>query len=180
MAKFQEALQINDLLDLGNRGHKYTWRLGNHNFNLIQECLDRAIAMLNWTFLFPRALLRHLLFMSSDHRPLLHLQDDQPTVPRLIIKKYEKWWSEADGHGQSVQQFWNQHIAQVERDGWHQVTGRFLTKMYHWSRANGGSLATQIQSTWAALKQADDDQNHAETARLQNHLEDLLKKEEDC
>lgn len=142
MAKFQEALQINDLLDLGNRGHKYTWRL--------------------------------------DHRPLLHLQDDQPTVPRLIIKKYEKWWSEADGHGQSVQQFWNQHIAQVERDGWHQVTGRFLTKMYHWSRANGGSLATQIQSTWAALKQADDDQNHAETARLQNHLEDLLKKEEDC
>lgn len=71
MAKFKESLQQSNLHDLGYLGQPCTWRRGSFSGGSIQECLDRGVTSVNWNQAFPRAVIWHLPYAVSDHKPLL-------------------------------------------------------------------------------------------------------------
>ncbi|RYR06927.1 hypothetical protein Ahy_B05g074243 [Arachis hypogaea] len=68
---FQEALQLNQLLDLGFVGHSFTWTNNQPGDSNVQERLDRAVATIDWQEAFPEAVVQHLQRYRSDHCPIL-------------------------------------------------------------------------------------------------------------
>ncbi len=58
-------------IDLGFSGSKYTWHNKRWGRQAIKERLDRGIANLEWRQTFPKAILRHLGTLNSDHSPIL-------------------------------------------------------------------------------------------------------------
>lgn len=66
MDAFREVPESLSLQDLGFRGAWYTWdnhRLGAEN---IKERLDRVVATMHWSTLFPEARVNHLCASTSD------------------------------------------------------------------------------------------------------------------
>ncbi|XP_059446600.1 uncharacterized protein LOC132178163 [Corylus avellana] len=55
MRNFQQTLESCELFDLGIRGPKYTWSIGQSGNTLIKERLDRGFANHDWCNLFPEA-----------------------------------------------------------------------------------------------------------------------------
>ena len=77
MKVFREVLDNHCLRDLGFRDLWYTWdnrRLGLEN---IKERLDRVVAGLDWSTLYPEAWVKHLSASASDHRPAQLLLNKQ-------------------------------------------------------------------------------------------------------
>jgi hypothetical protein len=66
MQAFQDALTDCELEDLGYSGDSYTWERER-----IRERLDRAVANGAWNIMHPGAVLQHLEYTRSDHRPIL-------------------------------------------------------------------------------------------------------------
>jgi hypothetical protein len=66
MQAFRDALDDCNLHDLGFVGDNYTWKRGR-----IRERLERAVANNAWDLLHPGALVQHLGYIRSDHRPIL-------------------------------------------------------------------------------------------------------------
>lgn len=71
MIEFKATITSCGLHDVGFRGYKYTWRRGNSKSGGVEERLDRALASLAWMGHFPNSVLYHLLFLLSDHYPIL-------------------------------------------------------------------------------------------------------------
>lgn len=78
MHQFKNALNINDLHDLGFIGNKFTWRRGQNEQSGIFEKFDRAYCSSTRMDLFPNACVWHLPFLSSDH--CLILLDLMPLI----------------------------------------------------------------------------------------------------
>ncbi|XP_072073883.1 uncharacterized protein [Arachis hypogaea] len=68
---FQEALQLNQLLDLGFVGHSFTWKNNQPSDFNVQERLDRVVATIDWQEAFSEAVVQHLQRYRSDHCPIL-------------------------------------------------------------------------------------------------------------
>lgn len=64
---------VNNLgaLDLGFKGHRYTWSNRQNVNGLIKECLDRTIANKDWIEVYPNAEVEHLMSDDSYHSPII-------------------------------------------------------------------------------------------------------------
>ncbi|KAL5830904.1 hypothetical protein ACOSQ4_016258 [Xanthoceras sorbifolium] len=60
-----------NLVDLGFRGHDFTWSNRQMGDKLIQERLDRYLCCMRWRATFPNAVNVHLDWGGSDHKPIL-------------------------------------------------------------------------------------------------------------
>ncbi|KAL5783292.1 hypothetical protein ACOSP7_008321 [Xanthoceras sorbifolium] len=60
-----------NLVDVGFRGHDFTWSNKQLGANLIQERLDRYLCSMSWRSLFPIAVNVHLDWGGSDHKPIM-------------------------------------------------------------------------------------------------------------
>ena len=91
---FQEALQINELLNLGFVGHAFAWTNGQANDSNIQERLDRAVATIDWKEAFPKAVVQHLQRYKSDHCPILVdiLGESMKKHRKPHIYRFEEVW----------------------------------------------------------------------------------------
>ncbi|KAL0456837.1 UNVERIFIED_CONTAM: putative mitochondrial protein [Sesamum latifolium] len=68
---FRGCLTDCALHDLGFRGSSFTWCNNQQEPNTIREHLDRACSNVQWSQMFPQALVQHLESPYSDHSPLL-------------------------------------------------------------------------------------------------------------
>ncbi|KAL0403557.1 UNVERIFIED_CONTAM: putative mitochondrial protein [Sesamum radiatum] len=68
---FRNALQENDLHDLGHSGTPFTWCNNQMQPLTIRERLDRACGNSEWIQAFPKTSVHHLDCSCSDHKPLL-------------------------------------------------------------------------------------------------------------
>lgn len=93
MQLFHDALADCELADIGYVGDLFTWQRGN-----IRERLDRAVANIAWTTMFPTAILTNSDMTRSDHRPLVVEADTEATnvVADARSKKFEARWLKED------------------------------------------------------------------------------------
>jgi endonuclease/exonuclease/phosphatase family metal-dependent hydrolase len=75
MQAFREALDDCGLEDLGFTGDPFTWK-----HRRMRQRLDRAVATNSWSLMHPGAVLQHLGYIRSDHRPILQDTEYKATV----------------------------------------------------------------------------------------------------
>ncbi|XP_050222303.1 uncharacterized protein LOC126672395 [Mercurialis annua] len=71
MESFRQALDDCALRDLGWTGFQFTWDNGRRDSNNIRERLDRFLASVSWSLLFPSTTVSHLSRIASDHNLIL-------------------------------------------------------------------------------------------------------------
>ncbi|KAJ8440990.1 hypothetical protein Cgig2_020019 [Carnegiea gigantea] len=69
--KFKFSIANNALIDLGFSGPKFTWNRGKTMETRKSARLDRGLCNTLWRVRFPKAVVRHLPALNSDHNPLL-------------------------------------------------------------------------------------------------------------
>lgn len=70
-------------------------------------------------------------------------------------------------------------FSSIINEGWHQAISKILTKLHHWNRENGGSLAIHIQKVIDSLHHAQENNCKQTKAQLNEELKNLLKKVEE-
>lgn len=82
MDDFREALELNELEDLGYHGYQFTWNKKRPGEANTRERLDRVVATVNWREKFPLTTVTHLPSHASDHVPII-LQKKVPQATGL-------------------------------------------------------------------------------------------------
>jgi hypothetical protein len=102
MQAFRDVLTDCSLDDIGFIGDPFTWRRGR-----IRERLDRALANRAWIDMNPGAVLKHLDYMKSDHRPiLLDTEYQDPSINQRPGRKFEARWLREESFEEVVKQAW--------------------------------------------------------------------------
>lgn len=78
---FRSFVTQNGIWDLQHFGNAFSWRGTRYN-HFIQSRLDRAMANVTWSELFPAGRCEYLRFEGSDHRPVLTYFDQNLTKKR--------------------------------------------------------------------------------------------------
>ncbi|KAL2925172.1 hypothetical protein RDABS01_019751 [Bienertia sinuspersici] len=158
MDEFRLAIDDCRLRDLGFKGRPYTWQRGNSMDTLIRERLDRFMATMEWSAMFPEVEVLHLAIQNSDHAPLVLKQSVKRDNARgKRSKKFESYWLS------------NGECERVVRDSWRQT--------YHGDMNNRvesvlGSLSSWACDTFGNLKE--------EVKRTEEKLRVLQNKEPDA
>jgi hypothetical protein len=94
MQAFRDAIDDCNLVDLGYSGEPFTWKRGR-----IRERLDRILVNNAWSNMHPGAMVHHMEFARSDHKPILLDTKFQvfPNSNGISNLKFEaKWLHEKD------------------------------------------------------------------------------------
>ncbi|XP_050217745.1 uncharacterized protein LOC126668598 [Mercurialis annua] len=96
---FRETILECGLIDIGAKGHKFTWERGRGTNGWIEERLDRVLCNNDWKEMFSSAEVCNLSVSTSDHKPIL------TTLARRLncrMKKRFKSWGGLPGDSLSV------------------------------------------------------------------------------
>lgn len=66
MQRFQQMVEMCDLINGGFQGNPFSWRRNN-----LAKRLDKLLVNMQWFLKFHEAYVFHLPFFKSDHRPIL-------------------------------------------------------------------------------------------------------------
>lgn len=83
---FRSFVTQHGVWDLQHSGNSLSWR-GIRYSHFIQSCLDRPMANVEWSEMFPTGRCEYHRFEGSDHRPVLTLFDSN------LLKKKERYLS---------------------------------------------------------------------------------------
>nr|XP_023923653.1 uncharacterized protein LOC112035046 [Quercus suber] len=111
--EFREALEMNELKDLGYKGYQYTWNNKRPGEANTRERLDRAVANGEWREKFPMTTVTHISSHTSDHAPIIlqtkSLMDRCKTSGGCGFKFEESWllWDDCEG---VIKEVWERNI----------------------------------------------------------------------
>jgi hypothetical protein len=114
MQAFRDALSDCELEDLGYLGDPFTWRRGR-----IRERLDRVVANNAWSDLYPGAVVQHLEYIKSDHRPIV-LDTEYNAMPqpqRSSARRFEAKWLKENNFREVVGEAWENAKSEVAGGG---------------------------------------------------------------
>lgn len=98
--KFHHVLEICNLMDLGAKGHKFTWYRKEEGRRSVSKSVDRALADVDWITSFSGALMENLVRIHSDHCPLLlRCKDSVPNKNARPFTFQAAWLSHNDFPG---------------------------------------------------------------------------------
>jgi hypothetical protein len=105
MQAFRDVIDDCNLHDMGFSGENFTWKRGR-----IRERLDHALVNATWSQMYPNAMLKHLDFTRSDHRPILLDTENQNvlTPSNRGPKRFEARWLKEDGFRTEVEHAWKE------------------------------------------------------------------------
>ncbi|RYR07050.1 hypothetical protein Ahy_B05g074367 [Arachis hypogaea] len=139
---FREAIQTNDLLDLGFVGHSFTWTNGKGGESNIQERLDRAMATMTWKESYPKTVVQHLNRYKSDHSPILvDMEGDQGRRRKISHRyRFEECWLRDENCEKIVKKAWERSDQQV-----YMKLRQCGEKLYKWGEENFGDITKKIR-----------------------------------
>ena len=103
---FKDFIAENRLIDLGFKGHPWTWSNHWDNTGKVRQRLDRCLSSSDWRLRFEGATCKHIDSFVLDHS-LLMLDTE---LARLRKKKrfyFDKRWVQKEGIQQVVERAWN-------------------------------------------------------------------------
>ncbi|XP_061338113.1 uncharacterized protein LOC133284981 [Gastrolobium bilobum] len=129
---FRDCLSKCNIQDLGCKGPFFTWKRAR-----IHERLDRVCVSEAWSTHWPNQSVLNLPFYSSDHRPILII--DEGASNRVIGTRsfeFQAAWLTDDSFGNIVSNCWNNdndwstnsEQFQADASHWHEYTFRALQK----------------------------------------------------
>ncbi|XP_042952162.1 uncharacterized protein LOC122289251 [Carya illinoinensis] len=117
MRMFREAMEENELFDLGYSGGRYTWSNGHMDGTFVKERLDRCLANGKWNELYKEVMVEVLPARCSDHKPImLHLSMNRINGPRKRIFRFEACWTkdvECEEDQAGIEEAFKKHFAEV-------------------------------------------------------------------
>lgn len=179
MQDFRNAIEACGLSDCGFVGDKFTWHRGR-----IRERLDRALANDNWRRRFGDAILQHLDYGRSDHRPILmclEAEVQQVNEGPGILRFEAKWLKEANFQ-QVVESAWERSASQATRDGLAGKLAAVHELLHKWDMSVLQSTNRKLRSTQKDLERVAtgplSDENVARQQELAHEIEFLREHEE--
>jgi hypothetical protein len=128
MQNFRNLLTDCQLEDLGFSGDPFTWKRGR-----VRERLDRALANRAWMDMNPDAMVQHLEYMRSDHRPILLDTDYVNTLPNhQRSRKFEAKWLQEETFNDVVKQAWDNASEDVADGGVHARLEHMHAALHAW------------------------------------------------
>ncbi|CAN1132928.1 hypothetical protein LINPERHAP2_LOCUS7343 [Linum perenne] len=96
---FNNCAEDCQLMDIDYTGPRFTWFHGQ-----IRQRLDRAVCNTNWAVSFPDAIVKHLPWIRSDHRPILiHCPVDLTPHPATRPFQFVAAWLEHESFPPTLQ-----------------------------------------------------------------------------
>lgn len=87
--QFRRMLNVLGLHEVKMVGGKYTWM--GKRYQPVKSKIDRVVANANWMDIFPKAHVKVLNWMGSDHRPLLLCTEDQKWRGHKLFRYDNRW-----------------------------------------------------------------------------------------
>lgn len=110
MDGFKEVLSLCDLVDLGYKGDKFTWKIRDKKGEIIKERLDRFVANPKLIDKMFRMEASHLNYHQSDHKPILVSMEmtrsriNSRNRPRKV--RFEESWAHLEECKNIVKEIW--------------------------------------------------------------------------
>ena len=162
IAEFRDALKECRLIDLGSRGHPFTWSNRQFRPHLIEEKLDRFLCNEEWRAEFYDDLATNLVHWESDHCPVMMeaKEKEQSLVyERKHVQRihYEDMWSCYEAYKDIMKNEWLK---------WHTNTRTSLVQMFKivaknsmaqlqvWSREEFGDRNKKLKKLIKKLQDA--------------------------
>lgn len=88
---FRKAIVDSGLIDLGMKGHVFTWEKSRATSHFVEERLDRAMANTHWIRMFGNTEVKNLEVVHSDHTAIF--LNPLSLHPKVLKKfKFENSW----------------------------------------------------------------------------------------
>ena len=185
MARFREALSDCSLSDLGFVGPEFTWSNNREDDELVRVRLDRGVASQEWRSLFPKALVRHISVVHSDHIGLL--LELVPCIPQVRKKKSRlfrfdhSWVHEEDWEG-VIAEAWSSSHSGTPMFCLAQKIKQCRLKLLQWSQSQARPTPRNIESKKRHLQELESQKpesyNAKEVNLVRKELCSLMRKEE--
>lgn len=117
---FKDFLNSTGLMELDQKGCKFTWASNPRSGVIVREKLDRALGNWPWRRCFPHAVITALPMVSSDHSPLIF--HPMPKSRSGKSFKFEAFWDAHPDCNRVVQDGW--HESEVCEDSWSNLQGK--------------------------------------------------------
>ncbi|KAK9000663.1 hypothetical protein V6N11_081152 [Hibiscus sabdariffa] len=114
---YLDFLDITNLLEIPMKGGMFTWSNKRSGEDVILEKLDRALATVEWSALFDRAIVLVEAAIASDHCPLVLCTDGLSRRSKREFKFESKWITEEECYN-------------VIKEGWVSNTHRSNDKLF--------------------------------------------------
>jgi hypothetical protein len=177
MQAFRDCLVDCSLEDMGFSGDSFTWKRGK-----IRERLDRAVSNGSWTAMHPGAVVQHLGYIKSDHRPILLDTDFQNVQvhPKSGPQRFEAKWLMESEFREEVRRAWDT-AASVD-DGVMGRLGRMHSALHAWDSQILRKPKRRLRKAQRELEKAMNgplsDENEAKAKEMANLIELLLEQDE--
>jgi exonuclease III len=183
MDAFREVLESLSLRDLGFRGAWYTWdnhRLGVEN---IKERLDKVVATMHWSTLFPKACVNHLCASTSDHRPFqILLQEPVTKNKRRRPFRFEQAWTRLKSCDTVVSEAWHSNTPGSHMFEVTEAIKSCQRELMKWDKEVFRSSQQKIHQLGEVLRRLEDramsEENHHEMKKLKSEMNVLSGREE--
>ena len=140
--EYTNCMDYCNLFDLGFTGPKFTWTNKRDLPGLIQGRLDRDWANPNWKTCFPKALVKHLVRINSNHCPLLLSLDNPPNSLGERPFRFQLMWLSHEGFPPIVREAWDGNRHNIK-----DATNTFTRKAKMWNREEFGNIFWEKKST---------------------------------
>lgn len=175
-----EFMESNQLVDLGFKGHNFTWEKNCGDVGLVKERLDRGIVNAEWLLRWPNSCVHHLMRIGSDHCPiLLECFPELSQGRKLFI--FEAFWAKNSECEDLVKECWHDNsLSKIKQ--WDANLNMCRSKLKFWSKnrfPNGRRQISALSDELSALQNASGSlSTRPRQMEIKGAIEELWRNEE--